>query len=43
MWKTGEEARGSALRRDPSTQLMVMEVACNDPNCAPIDTIVILE
>ena len=35
--------RGAPLfRRDPSTQLMVMEVACNDPNCAPIDTIVIL-
>lgn len=35
--------RGALLfRTDVNVQLMVMEVACNDPNCAPIDTVIIL-
>lgn len=36
--------RGELLfHGDPNTQLIVMEVACNDPNCAPIDTVIILK
>ena len=36
--------RGEKLFRSvPSTQVIVMEVACKDPNCAPIDTVIILK